>query len=59
MTTYDIIWLDDILLSGRRIKMLNYEGVVFIFLLCVILLLEDLLRFIVKCMEIIELDEIY
>ncbi|MEH7543917.1 GGDEF domain-containing protein, partial [Bacillus thuringiensis] len=58
-TTHDITWLDDTLSSGRRIKMLNYEGVVSTFLLRATPLPEDLSRFIVKCTEITELDEIY
>ncbi|ANP82801.1 MULTISPECIES: GGDEF domain-containing protein [Bacillus] len=58
-TTHDITWLDDTLSSGRRIKMLNYEGTVSTFLLRATPLPEDLSRFIVKCTEITELDEIY
>ncbi|MBH0319584.1 GGDEF domain-containing protein [Bacillus cereus] len=58
-TTHDITWLDDTLSSGRRIKMSNYEGVVSTFLLRATPLPEDLSRFIVKCTEITELDEIY
>ncbi|RWQ76126.1 GGDEF domain-containing protein [Bacillus cereus] len=58
-TTHDITWLDDILSSGRRIKMSNYEGAVSTFLLRATPLPEDLSRFIVKCTEITELDEIY
>ncbi|MEK4674377.1 MULTISPECIES: diguanylate cyclase [Bacillus] len=58
-TTHDITWLDDTLSSGRRIKMSNYEGAVSTFLLRATPLPEDLSRFIVKCTEITELDEIY
>ena len=58
-TTHDITWLDDTLSSGRRIKMSNYEGEVSTFLLRATPLPEDLSRFIVKCTEITELDEIY
>ncbi|EEM94544.1 GGDEF domain-containing protein [Bacillus thuringiensis] len=58
-TTHDITWLDDTLSSGRRIKMSNYEGTVSTFLLRATPLPEDLSRFIVKCTEITELDEIY
>jgi len=57
--THDITWLDDTLSSGRRIKMSNYEGAVSTFLLRATPLPEDLSRFIVKCTEITELDEIY
>ncbi|KAA0796232.1 GGDEF domain-containing protein [Bacillus sp. BB56-3] len=58
-TTHDITWLDDTLSSGRRIKMSNYEGELSTFLLRATPLPEDLSRFIVKCTEITELDEIY
>ncbi|SCB01046.1 Uncharacterized protein BWINRA5_04483 [Bacillus mycoides] len=58
-TTHDITWLDDTLSNGRRIKMYNYEGKAFTFLLRATPLPEDLSRFIVKCTEITELDEIY
>ncbi|HEF1852140.1 MULTISPECIES: GGDEF domain-containing protein [Bacillus] len=58
-TTHDITWLEDTLSSGRRIKMSNYEGAVSTFLLRATPLPEDLSRFIVKCTEITELDEIY
>lgn len=58
-TTHDITWLDDTLSSGTRIKMSNYEGAVSTFLLRATPLPEDLSRFIVKCTEITELDEIY
>lgn len=58
-TTHDITWLDDTLSSGRRIKTSNYEGEVSTFLLRATPLPEDLSRFIVKCTEITELDEIY
>ncbi|HDR7791782.1 TPA: GGDEF domain-containing protein [Bacillus luti] len=58
-TTHDITWLDDTLSYDRRIKMSNYEGVVSTFLLRATPLPEDLSRFIVKCTEITELDEIY
>ncbi|PFJ17322.1 GGDEF domain-containing protein [Bacillus cereus] len=58
-TTHDITWLDDTLSNGRRIKMYNYEGEPFTFLLRAASLPEDLSRFIVKCTEITELDEIY
>lgn len=58
-TTHDITWLDDTLSYDRRIKMSNYEGEVSTFLLRATPLPEDLSRFIVKCTEITELDEIY
>lgn len=58
-TTHDITWLDDTLSYDRRIKMSNYEGIVSTFLLRATPLPEDLSRFIVKCTEITELDEIY
>ncbi|MBJ7982608.1 GGDEF domain-containing protein [Bacillus cereus] len=58
-TTHDITWLDDTLSNGRRIKMYNHEGEALTFLLRAIPLPEDLSRFIVKCTEITELDEIY
>ncbi|AFU14758.1 Sensory box/GGDEF family protein [Bacillus thuringiensis MC28] len=58
-TTHDITWLDDTLSYDRRIKMSNYEGMVSTFLLRATPLPEDLSRFIVKCTEITELDEIY
>ncbi|MBR9743927.1 GGDEF domain-containing protein [Bacillus cereus] len=58
-TTHDITWLDDTLSYDRRIKMSNYEGEVSTFLLRATPLPEDLSRFIVKCTEITELDELY
>lgn len=58
-TTHDITWLDDALSYDRRIKMSNYEGGISTFLLRATPLPEDLSRFIVKCTEITELDEIY
>ena len=57
-TTHDITWLDDTLSYDRRIKMSNYEGKCQL-LLRATPLPEDLSRFIVKCTEITELDEIY
>ena len=57
-TTHDITWLDDTLSYDRRIKMSNYEGKCQLFMRATPLP-EDLSRFIVKCTEITELDEIY
>ncbi|KFN04170.1 GGDEF domain-containing protein [Bacillus clarus] len=58
-TNHDITWLDDTLSNERKIKMYNYEGEEFVFLLRAIPLPEDLSRFIVKCTDITELDEVY
>ena len=58
-TNHDITWLDDSLSQGRKIKMYNHEGDEFVFLLRAAPLPEDLSRFIVKCTDITELDELY
>ncbi|WP_141523185.1 MULTISPECIES: sensor domain-containing diguanylate cyclase [Bacillus] len=58
-TNHDITWLDDSLSQGRKIKMHNHEGDEFVFLLRAAPLPEDLSRFIVKCTDITELDELY
>ncbi|KEK25977.1 sensor domain-containing diguanylate cyclase [Bacillus gaemokensis] len=58
-TNHDVTWLDDSLSQARKIKMYNYEGDEFVFLLRAAPLPEDLSRFIVKCTDITELDELY
>lgn len=58
-TNHDITWLDDSLAQARKIKMYNFEGEEFIFLLRAASVPEDLSRFIVKCTDITELDELY
>lgn len=58
-TNYDITWLDDSLEQSRKIKMYNYEGEEFVFLLRAVSVPEDLSRFIVKCTDITELDGLY
>ncbi|HEK9099406.1 GGDEF domain-containing protein [Bacillus pfraonensis] len=58
-TNHDITWLDDSLEQSRKIKMYNYEGEEFVFLLRAVSVPEDLSRFIVKCTDITELDELY
>ncbi len=58
-TNHDITWLDDSLLQARKIKMYNDKGEAFVFLLRAIALPEDVSRFIVKCTDITELDELY
>ncbi|WIY63669.1 sensor domain-containing diguanylate cyclase [Bacillus arachidis] len=58
-TKHDITWLDDSLEQSRKIKMYNYEGEEFVFLLRAVPVPEDLSRFIVSCTDITELDELY
>ena len=58
-TNHDITWLDDCLLHERKIKMYSHEGEGFVFLLRAVPLLDDLSRFIVKCTDVTELDELY
>ncbi|AWC37615.1 GGDEF domain-containing protein [Bacillus cytotoxicus] len=58
-TNHDITWLDDSLLQARKIKMYNDKGEAFVFLLRAAALPEDVSRFIVKCTDITELDELY
>ncbi len=58
-TNHDITWLDDSLTQARKIKMYSHEGEAFVFLLRATPVPEDLSRFIVKCTDITELDELY
>ncbi len=58
-TDHDITWLDDSLIKARKIKMYNDKGEEFVFLLRAAALPEDVSRFIVKCTDITELDELY
>lgn len=57
--SHDITWLDDCLSQARKIKMYDDAGEEFVFLLRAASLPEDLSRFIVKCTDITELDEVY